>query len=223
MHLVRAFSCLALASCLLASAAIGCDSEEDGDNPKGEAGGGTTTTTGMTSGTGGMGGGGTTTTTTPGTGGSTSSSGGDQEPAEMQGMTAAHNAVRAGVNPPADPPIPPLSWSGEVAAVAQAYAEQCNFDHSSGPYGENLYATSGGGSPEDVVGSWASEAANYNHANNSCSGTCGHYTQVVWADSTQLGCGVANCTTGSPFGGGSWQFWVCNYNPPGNYVGERPY
>jgi hypothetical protein len=40
----------------------------------------------------------------------------------------------------------------------------------------------------------------------------------------RLGCGVASCTENSPFGdGGSWQIWVCNYDPSGNYLGERPY
>ena len=37
------------------------------------------------------------------------------EPPAMMGMTAAHNMARAGVKPPADPPIPPLAWSGVVA------------------------------------------------------------------------------------------------------------
>jgi len=68
-----------------------------------------------------------------------------------------------------------------------------------------------------------SEKANYNYSANSCSATCGHYTQVVWRNSLRLGCGVKNCTTGSPFGGGAWQFWVCNYDPPGNISGQRPY
>ncbi len=141
----------------------------------------------------------------------------------MQGMTAAHNAARASVNPPASTPIPPLVWSGEVAAVAQAYAEKCVFEHSQSPYGENLYASSGSSTPADVVTSWVSEAADYDYASNNCSGICGHYTQVVWADTTKLGCGMANCTTGSPFGSGSWQIWVCNYDPPGNFIGQKPY
>ncbi|WP_438024143.1 CAP domain-containing protein [Sorangium sp. So ce233] len=145
------------------------------------------------------------------------------EPPRMSGMTAAHNRARAAVEPPADPPLPGLSWSPEIAAVAQAYAERCEFSHSESNYGENLYASSGASTPEDVVAAWVDEAANYDLATNACSSTCGHYTQVVWADSARLGCGVADCTDGSPFGGGSWQIWVCNYDPAGNFINERPY
>jgi pathogenesis-related protein 1 len=29
---------------------------------------------------------------------------------------------------------------------------------------------------------------------------------------------------GSPFEGfDTWENWVCNYDPPGNWVGEKPY
>ncbi|MCC6556428.1 MAG: Fis family transcriptional regulator [Polyangiaceae bacterium] len=152
--------------------------------------------------------------------------GGDTEPPAMAGMTAAHNAARASVDPPAASPIPPLSWSGEIAAIAQAYSEGCNFEHSTGDLGENLYATTGSATPADVVASWVEEKAFYDYSSNACSDVCGHYTQVVWADSLKLGCGVTNCTQNSPFNGGGpgeWQFWVCNYDPPGNYIGQKPY
>lgn len=150
--------------------------------------------------------------------------GGNVEPGELSGITALHNQARASVNPPAATPIPPLVWDPSLYAVAQAYADNCVFQHSGGPYGENLYASTGSSTPADVVGSWVSEVADYNYASNSCSGVCGHYTQVVWAASQKLGCGVTTCNKNSPFGGGgSWQIWVCNYDPPGNYNGEKPY
>jgi pathogenesis-related protein 1 len=150
----------------------------------------------------------------------------NQEPAALAGITAAHNQARAGVVPAADPPMPPLAWSAEVASAAQGHASKCVFEHSGGPYGENLFATTGVATPANVVASWIAEAESYDHATNSCSDVCGHYTQVVWADSLHLGCGMADCTTGSPFdasGQGSWQLWVCNYDPPGNWVGQSPY
>ena len=159
----------------------------------------------------------------PGDGSTGGSAASEQEPANEAGITAAHNAARAAVNPPASPAIPPLTWSGDVAATAQAWANNCMFMHSGGTYGENIYASTGTSSPEDVVTSWVSEVSSYDYDTNSCSDVCGHYTQVVWRDSVRLGCGVADCTTGSPFGGGSWQLWVCNYDPPGNYEGQKPY
>ena len=51
----------------------------------------------------------------------------------------------------------------------------------------------------------------------------GHYTQLVWANTTQVGCGVTQCTTNSPFGGGTWNYVVCRYSPPGNFTGQFPY
>ena len=44
---------------------------------------------------------------------------------------------------------------------------------------------------------------------------CGHYTQVVWRKSLRVGCGMATC--------GATEVWVCNYDPAGNWDGERPY
>lgn len=73
---------------------------------------------------------------------------------------------------------------------------------------------------------WASEAANYDHGTNACAPgkVCGHYTQIVWRNTTQVGCATRECDKNSPFQGFTrWQFWVCNYAPPGNYSGQRPY
>ncbi|MDI3282626.1 CAP domain-containing protein [Polyangium sp. 15x6] len=145
------------------------------------------------------------------------------EPASMQGITEAHNAARASVDPPAPEPLPPLVWSPELAAVAQAYAENCVWEHSSNDYGENLYASSNSSTAEKVVSNWVSEKADYIYESNECSAVCGHYTQVVWAKTTKLGCGMAKCSKGSPLGGGDWEFWVCNYDPPGNFIGQKPY
>ncbi len=159
---------------------------------------------------------------------STSVGTGDEEPANMDGMVEAHNAARANVVPAASPAIPPLTWSSSVAAAAQAWAMECNFSHDTdnGTYGQNIYAATGDTLPPQVVAAWIAESANYDYATNTCAANevCGHYTQVVWRDSTQLGCGVESCTTGSPFGGtGAWQIYVCNYAPPGNFDGEKPY
>jgi uncharacterized protein YkwD len=123
------------------------------------------------------------------------------------------------VSPAPGTPIPPLTWSSDLAAVAQSWANRCQFEHSHNQYGENLYANGGNATPADVVKDWVSEKADYDYATNSCSSgaQCGHYTQVVWAKSIRLGCGVANCS-------GTWkQIWVCNYDPAGNYEGQKPY
>jgi len=146
--------------------------------------------------------------------------------ARLCGMVAAHDAARAGVRPAPGTPLPAMHWDAAAAAAAQAWADQCRFSHSAAGYGQNLYASAGSGypAPQAAVGSWMSEAASYDYASNTCSGTCGHYTQVVWRTSTGLGCGIKACSTNSPFGGfRDWYLVVCNYSPPGNYVGQRPY
>jgi hypothetical protein len=73
------------------------------------------------------------------------------------------------------------------------------------------------------VGRWAAEADHFDYAANRCSGVCGHYTQLVWRGTTSVGCAIQKCTSGSPFSSGTWYFAVCDYSPPGNFVGERPY
>jgi hypothetical protein len=116
--------------------------------------------------------------------------------------------------------VPGLTWSSGVAAYAQEWANNlqsqgCDLEHRpSGMYGENI-AGGYGMSAQEVVDMWASEKAYYDYETNSCSGVCGHYTQVVWRSSTQVGCGMATC--------GGKEVWVCNYNPAGNYIGMKPY
>jgi pathogenesis-related protein 1 len=130
-------------------------------------------------------------------------------------MLPAHNAVRSRLR------LPPLVWSDKLAAVAQQWAETLlarnEFIHRrESAYGENLFEVDGAhASPTQVVSDWASESRNYNYASNRCNGVCGHYTQIVWRDTTEVGCGLARSARR--------EVWVCEYNPPGNWVGRRPY
>ncbi|XP_042467520.1 pathogenesis-related protein PRB1-2-like [Zingiber officinale] len=132
-------------------------------------------------------------------------------------FVAGHNSPRAAVG------VGPVTWNNTVAAYAQTYANQrigdCKLVHSNGPYGENLFWGSGDGfTAAFAVRAWADEKQYYNYASNSCAAgkECGHYTQVVWRSSTQIGCARARCKSGGVF-------IICSYYPPGNYVGERPY
>ena len=103
--------------------------------------------------------------------------------------------------------------------------------------------------PDQSVISWANEDVSYDYASNTCSvrcqggsnagatcstnsqcpgglcsGVCGHYTQLVWRSTSFTGCGVKTCNTGSPLPGfTTWTLVVCDYEPPGNFVGQRPY
>lgn len=145
-------------------------------------------------------------------------------------MISAHNSVRISATPTPSPLLSPLTWSTTAASKAQAWADQCTFNHNPnlGNYGENIAAAAppNTNTTAGVVQDWASEAANYNYGLNTCAGgkVCGHYTQIVWRDTKQVGCAMKVCTTNSPFTGfPQWQFWVCDYSPPGNFNGQRPY
>ena len=134
---------------------------------------------------------------------------------QPQEMLAAHNAVRAKVS------VPALSWSHELAAVAQEWADELiannQFAHHPHPqYGENLFEISGASAtPPRVVDAWAPEASNYDYRANTCHGQCGHYTQLVWRDTKTVGCAAAR--------GHKREVWVCEYDPHGNTAGEKPY
>lgn len=152
---------------------------------------------------------------------------GTTDPAAL-GALQVHNCARKTVDPAASPSIPSLVWDATVASTAQSWADGCVFAHGGHVgLGQNLYGAAEGATLTLAVASnaWASEEPDYQYATNTCPGAlCGHYTQMVWRATTQLGCGQKQCTTGSPFGGfPNWNFIVCDYNPPGNYSGQKPY
>lgn len=140
-------------------------------------------------------------------------------------MLAAHNFVRACATPTPVPALPALTWNTAAELIAQNWANNCLFAHNTnrGNYGENIYAGTGAPSPSGIIGLFASESANYHLATNSCDvgQVCGHYTQLVWRNTTSVGCAQATCH-GGQFSG-TWYFVVCDYAPPGNYVGQSPY
>ena len=130
-------------------------------------------------------------------------------------MLAAHNAERARLG------VPSLQWSDHLEVRARDWADTLlgrgQFVHRpNSPYGENLFEITGSSAaPVEVVRAWASESRNYDYKSNRCHGVCGHYTQIIWRDTREVGCAVAR--------GRGREVWVCNYDPPGNWVGKRPY
>lgn len=153
--------------------------------------------------------------------------------AEIQEILRIHNAARAEVN------VPPLKWNCKLADFAQNWVNKDVWEHSSseerekiivGSYaGENLAAAA----PSDAAiatsgptGWWKKEKPFWNNATGQCQSgkVCGHYTQMVWRKTTEVGCGLKRKSNAM---GSDWQgnsaYLSCVYNPGGNYGGEKPF
>jgi Cysteine-rich secretory protein family len=111
----------------------------------------------------------------------------------------------------------PLSWNTSLANTAASWASTCQWKHSGGPTGENLAL----GYPDmtSAIDAWGNERAHYDFsAPTGFSEKTGHFTQLVWKDTTSLGCAAVDCTGRNTLNG---HMVVCEYWPPGNMVGDR--
>ncbi|XP_036390117.1 peptidase inhibitor 16-like [Megalops cyprinoides] len=137
-----------------------------------------------------------------------------------------HNHFRSHVLPTATN-MRKMSWMESLETTAAEYVTKCVWDHNPnrGDIGENLFVGTGPFNLTKAVTSWYLEHQDYTYHNNSCKedNLCGHYTQVVWADTYFVGCASHLCeeVEGLPFTMAT--MLVCNYSPQGNYEGEWPY
>lgn len=150
--------------------------------------------------------------------------------AERQAALNFHNQVRAEVG------VGGLAWSEQLAGVAQQWADHIaatgRMKHrprsgaGASQFGENLamgFDGSGGYTVSSGMHSWYQEKSTFRAGQAVTNGNLqaiGHYTQMVWAGSTQFGMGKAVIQSGPQRG---WLIIVANYNPPGNYIGKTPY
>ncbi len=132
-------------------------------------------------------------------------------------LLAYHNQVRADVG------APPLVWSAAAESQAQHWAgelaRRCDIEHSQGSgFGENLFMGTLGFYDElDGIRAWEEEKRDYTGQplSRSLAPRVGHYTQMVWPATRELGCATSVCNNN--------MILVCNYYPPGNYLGESAY
>jgi len=135
---------------------------------------------------------------------------------QIQAILTAHNSYRAQVG------VPPLQWSASLAASAQDWANHLAATGTlvhSGTGGENLAeGTTGAYSVTQLVDTWGNEQQYFIEGTFPYVSTTGnwvnvgHYTQVVWRNTTEVGGGVAS--------GQGNDFLVCHYNPAGNVDGQ---
>ncbi|OLL26739.1 Repressed by EFG1 protein 1 [Neolecta irregularis DAH-3] len=115
-------------------------------------------------------------------------------------MRASHDAV-------------PMTWNENLAVAALRNSQMCKFEHPQG-YGSNLaYGIS---DPLKEIQKWYNEFHDVNFSNIMFTEATGHFTQLVWNSSKELGCATYHCS--NRFG----PLLTCLYNPPGNVDGLDP-
>ncbi len=121
--------------------------------------------------------------------------------------------------------LPPLEWDCQLAEAAQRWAEYLAehglFEHEpNSPYGENLYMVYGSiPTLVEAIEDWYEEKKNFKLGADWCKNfqEVGHYTQLVWKDTTKIGCGMAK------YKGKNAYVIVCKFYPPGNICNELPF
>ena len=139
----------------------------------------------------------------------------DREAPLRRAMLVVHDAARRTVG------LPALSWSDRLAADARRHAAYLartgRFDHApQEAEGENLWAgTRGAFRYEQMAGDWVSERRRFRNRATLDYARTGHYSQIVWRETTALGCALATGTREDVL--------VCRYAPRGNWIGEAAY
>lgn len=145
-----------------------------------------------------------------------------QLPPYEQDWLAAHNAAREDVG------LPPLRWSQTLAQDAGDWAVQLaahrSFDHA--PHhlrkgqGENLWrGTRNRYSPWQMIALFVAEKRDFrpgtfpNVSHTGRWSDVGHYTQIIWPDTQEVGCATALNRND--------EVLVCRYWPAGNVMGYR--
>ncbi|XP_007892428.1 peptidase inhibitor 16 [Callorhinchus milii] len=120
-----------------------------------------------------------------------------------------------------------MSWDSGLENIAKTYAAKCIWEHNPerGNVGENLFVGTGKFNVGNAIKSWYDEKPYYTFETMGCAADkkCGHYTQVVWANSNKVGCAHYFCKTVEGLDLKDATILVCNYSPPGNYKNQKPY
>ncbi|XP_026484738.1 peptidase inhibitor 16-like isoform X1 [Vanessa tameamea] len=119
--------------------------------------------------------------------------------------------------------VPPLVLNKDICKISQKWAEELAKNDKMAysvnqTYGESVYC---GWSPDsntkikakDCVDRWYNEINDFSFGKEPDVLNCGHFTQIVWRSTKELGIGNAKSKSGK-------LYVVANYYPPGNYAGQ---
>ena len=134
-----------------------------------------------------------------------------------------------------------LVWDEELARGAQLWADQCVWEHDSNDIcrfrvGQNLYQSAQFKqssletkiTPDwsNACEEWYEEVKDFHGDPTQHGGNylrVGHWSQLIWATTEFVGCGYIVFDGAGGLGGYETQYYVCNYGPGGNYLGEPIY
>ncbi len=143
-----------------------------------------------------------------------------------------------------------MVWDTELETLAQKYintdpkvhnTNRTIPSHPTDYLGENMYWQSKGTSAKLTPGtfngslavtSWFNEVKYWNgnvtkFGSQTTTQVVGHFTQVVWADTTRVGCGVLDCVTVTPMTSYTMYSqkvsFVCDYWNGGNIINQAIY
>lgn len=145
---------------------------------------------------------------------------------DASAILSHHNLVRA------DKGVAALTWNPQLAAYAQQWANYLatkndgtikhrdNAGENGKQYGENIFWGSSAAAFPPVQASydWYGEVKQYKYKKIGGDNwfKTGHYTQMMWKDTKEMGVGVAISANGAII-------VVANYWPAGNVIGQFPY
>ncbi|KAF8373083.1 hypothetical protein PRIPAC_79512 [Pristionchus pacificus] len=160
---------------------------------------------------------------------------------ERQSFLDAHNTLRSTISagkyvangknmPAAKTPIANMTWDCEIEKSAQKVSDTCIFAHSKNRtnLGENIwtmwasYKLSVNGMAKKACNSWEVEFQKFGWADikltpSVFSSGIGHATQMAWARSTKLGCGISLCKENQKV------LVACQYRDAGNFINSNVY
>uniref|UniRef100_A0A1I7TY71 SCP domain-containing protein n=1 Tax=Caenorhabditis tropicalis TaxID=1561998 RepID=A0A1I7TY71_9PELO len=154
---------------------------------------------------------------------------------DLRSSIAKGNYVAAGRKMPSAANMLKMKFDPELAASAQKYADTCPTGHSKWPgIGENMYwEWFSEPFPEnlDYLGLkacqwWEKEFQDFGWQSIEMSQELfntgiGHATQMAWAETNSVGCGVKRCGRDPSQKNMYKVMIICQYKPPGNYF-TRP-